>query len=157
LNTQIQEEHAIQEFQHAGSSTFLDLDWSPIEDHLIISVPGENAEGHLWDRLYLLKLDGTHFGPILGDTAWRLYDPVWLPNGKWLTFIAYTSEGGTVAVAPVTGECLFTWLPQLKNADRVDVSPDGRKLLVVSRGDLYIVDIETAVGAHVLPDQLQCP
>jgi Tol biopolymer transport system component len=157
LNIHDQEEHAIREFQHEGSITFLDVDWSPRGDNLVISVPGENAEGYRWDRLYLVKVDGSYFGAILEDSPWRLYSPVWLANGKWLAFVADASEGGTVSVAPVTGECIFAWIPGIKNADRVDVSPDGRKALVVSSGRLYIVDLEEAAGSHLLPDQLSCP
>ncbi|MEJ2305237.1 MAG: hypothetical protein P8Y14_27260 [Anaerolineales bacterium] len=157
LNLRDREERVIREFQHEGSITFLDLDWSPTEDTLAISVPGENSEGYRWDRLYLLRVDGSRFDPILEDSAWRLYNPIWLPNGKWLTLIAYSSEGGIVAVAPFTGECIFSWLPEITKVDRIDISQDGKKLLIVSWGRLFLVDLEKAVGSHLLPDQLQCP
>jgi hypothetical protein len=39
----------------------------------------------------------------------------------------------------------------------VDVTADGKSALVVSWGDLYIVNIEEAVGPELLPDQLRCP
>ncbi len=157
VDLQKAKEIPIIEFQYQGSSTLMDLNWSPGGDLLVFTVPGENANGYRLDGLYVLKVDNSDYFQILKNSSWSLYSPVWLPTGEWLAFVAYTSEGGIVAVAPATGECLYAWLPQIRNADWVDVSPDGRNLLVISSGDLYIIDIETAVGSHLLPDQLHCP
>ena len=156
IDLQTNEERLVLEFQHQEASTQMGLDWAPIGDKLLVTVPGVNPDGYRLDGLYVLELDNSSFYPILGDSVWSLYHPAWLPNGKWLTSIAITREGGTVVVAPETGECLYAWLPQLQKAEYVDVLPDGRKLLVISRGDLYIVDIEKAMGTQRLPEQLQC-
>lgn len=150
------EERLVLEFQHQEASTQMDLDWSPTGDKLLVTVPGVSPNGYRLDGLYILGLDNSSFYPILEDSVWSLYHPAWLPDGKWLTSIAIAKEGSTVVVAPETGECLYAWLPQLQKVEFVDVLPDGRKLLVISRGDLYIVDIEQAMGTLQLPEQLQC-
>jgi Tol biopolymer transport system component len=152
------ENQIIHEFNYEGISFNLRIEWSPDGEFLAIQVPGTTADGYAWDEIYLLSVDGLSFHPVIENTNWLLREPTWLPDSGWIAFIiANTPDENIVGVAPITGECLFVWFPQIKRADMVDVTADGKSALVVSWGDLYIVNIEEAVGPELLPNQLRCP
>lgn len=146
-------ESIIQSLQPAES-----IAWSPQGDRLVVSRPEANDQGYRVDRLYLLDIEGEVFQPFLSNSSWSMRRPIWLPDGEWLSFIIVNvPEGGAIAVAPATGECIINWLPELKSIYSVDITQDGKKLLVVSNSYLKIVDIETAAGQHLLPENLSCP
>lgn len=155
IDIQNHEEQIVYQFDHK-SDWILEIAWSPTGDDLLVSVPGTNAEGYAWKSLYHLSIDDTSFAPVFENPQWSMDHPEWLPNGKWIVFIAKTTQGGTVSVAPISGECIFAWLPKINKADNIDVTFDGKKALVISWGDLYIVDLEKAVEYYQLPDQLKC-
>lgn len=156
VNIQNREEQIVYQFDHKSDWIF-DIAWSPTGEDLLFTVPETNAEGYAWDKLYHLNLNDSSFTPVFENPQWSMYQPEWLPNGKWIVFIARSPTLGTVTVAPLSGECLFAWLPKISRADSVDVTLDGKKVFVVSWGDLYIVDLEKAVEFYLMPDQLNCP
>ena len=155
ITIQNHEEKTVYQFDHKDDWG-LEITWSASGEDLVVSVPETTSDGYATKTLYRLNLKDSSFVPLFGKPRWSMDHPDWLPNGNWIVFIAQSSKGGTVAVAPITGECLFAWLPKIKEADFIDVTPDGKKALVISSGDLYIVDLEKAVDFSKLPDQLKC-
>jgi Tol biopolymer transport system component len=134
------------------------IDWSPQGDRLVVSSPEADGQGYRVDRLYIIDIEREDIQAFLSDSFWTMRKPIWLPDGDWISFIIKNvPEGGVIAAAPTTGQCIFSWFPELKRIDSIDITKDGKKLLVVSWGDLKIVDIEKAGGQHLLPENLVCP
>jgi len=158
VDAQGNEVQVIYEFKHSGSSrTFMNIEWSPYGDILAIAAAGVTHDGYA-DNIYLLRVDGTKFKPlIMNSTSWQLVSPTWYPDSQWLAFVAFDPGQRTVKFAPITGECVYSWLPQIKNADNVDLAADGKTALVVSWGDLYIVDLEKAARPPISDGQPKCP
>jgi Tol biopolymer transport system component len=155
VNIQDHVEHVIYEFDHE-EEFLLKIDWSPTGEELIIGVPGSNSRGYAWGRLYRLNIDGSSFAPFLENSSWSLRNPTWLPNGTWIAFTADTGSR-TVTIASISGKCLFPWLPTIGDAIMISISKDGKKALVVTMWDLFLVDLEKAVPFDLLPENLKCP
>ena len=155
ITNQNHEEKTVYQFDHE-SGWDLEIAWSAIGEDLVVSVPETTAECYARKTLYRLNLKESSFVPVFENPQWSMDHPEWLPNGNWIVFIAKSSIGGTVSVTPISGECLFAWLPKIKGADFIDVTEDGKKALVISWGNLYIVDLEKAVDFSQLPEQLNC-
>lgn len=134
-----------------------DLIWSPIQDELVISVRGNTSEKSPLDSLYLLNLDQFSLKPLFKNVQWGLKSPAWLPSGGWIAFIAQTSDGGVISVGPLTEECIMAWLPEDINAYKMDVSPEGTRIVYTFSGKTYTVDVQEATGTYALPSALHCP
>jgi dipeptidyl aminopeptidase/acylaminoacyl peptidase len=147
-----------QEYSFQLLKTVDNIDWSPQGDRLVVSSPEADGQGYRVDRLYIIDIEREDIQAFLSDSFWSMRKPIWLPDGDWISFIIKNvPEGGVIAAAPTTGQCIFSWFPELKRIDSIDITKDGKKLLVVSWGDLKIVDIEKAGGQHLLPENLVCP
>ena len=156
------ETRVIREIENPNADLVNDLDWSPEGDYLALVMAGESSDGYRRDYLYLLSADGATLSifstPYLEEMEWSIRSPQWLPGGDWLAFIlVYSGAEGFPAVAPRTGECVMSLFPEQVRASRLDISPDGKSVVLENGGDIYIVDLEKAVGPQVLPGALECP
>lgn len=77
----------------------------------------------------------------LTDNKYGEYQPTWSPDGKWIAFVSWTSEGGQLWKVPSTGGAA----QQLSKAKAVYsnpiFSPDGKRIVFL-RGNAY--DRETS-------------
>jgi Tol biopolymer transport system component len=151
------EEQIFHEYTQDASLNERQIEWSPDGDNIVLTITKNDSEGYRFDRLYLLSSDGSSFKPLFANPEWSMNSPSWFSDGKWLVFVTKTSQGDTVSVAPATGECVIAWLPSEIQANTVDVSPDGRKVVFTYFGRVYISDIQNAVGSDALPGVLHCP
>ena len=120
-------------------------------------MPSETSNENRFDQLYLLRLDGFSVTILPGNEEWNVGSPSWFPGGEWLAFLSWGSGEGVISVAPVTGDCVMSLLPQGVTALELDISPDGKSVVFNHAGRVYIADLEEAVGLHVLPGALSCP
>jgi len=158
INLQNREEKIIYEFKHVGGRAYLPkIEWSPYGNIFAIEMPEVTDDGFMKKNIYFLSSDGSNYHQFVIDSDKHLVSPVWYPNSLWFAYIEQDGGQGTIKFAPLTGECMYDWLPQIKRVDTIDIAEDGKTALVVSWGDLYIVDLEKAARPPISDGQPKCP
>jgi Tol biopolymer transport system component len=157
VDLQTLEERIIREINTPVAGLLDGLAWSPTGDKLTLVIPGKGSDGYRLDTLYQLSVDGSRFSPLLGELDWSIGSPRWLPGGEWLAFVLWKSGEGNIAVAPSSGDCVLSILPEEITALDIDVSPDGERMIFNHAGGVYIADLRKISGIRAHSDDLRCP
>jgi Tol biopolymer transport system component len=133
-------------------------EWSPTSELIAFTIEELTSDGQYRISVaYLFDLSKPVPRRMFPVTEVYARDLSWFPDGKWLVVMARTSPGGDVYLAPSEGECIKLLLPEEINGSYVDVSPDGDRLVIVSGGVAFLVDLRAATAEGVVRYPLSCP
>ena len=133
--------------------------WSPTSDDIAYTVEELTPDGeYRISSGYLLDL--SELVPrrmsVVGTEIRMVTDLSWWPDGEWLIMTARADVEG-VYLASSDGGCTRLLLPQDIGGLYVDASPEGDRLVLVSGGAAFLVDLQRAAEEGVVQFPFSCP
>lgn len=140
LNLTTREQSLVFEGPEAEEATITGLSWSPNSNRLALSATWWTPDQSYTASLFIVSANGRDLQKLADD----IWNPGWMPNGKWLYFLL---PGGRLGFAPLDFKCMLTPLNITGLSDSI-LSPLGDQMALVHSDSIYLLDLEQIVGAN---------
>src|SRR5262249_50808038 len=87
-------------------------------------------------HLYVADLPSGKPSQLTRGNGGRAYQPAWSPDGQWITYVSWTSEGGQLWKIPASGGTPQQLSKSLAVYSNPTWSPDGSRIVLL-RGNAY--------------------
>ncbi len=119
---------------------------SPDGADVVFQVRSVEWETNRFDTEIWISKNGDQAFPLTNNPSSSSYDPKWSPDGKWIAFLSYRSEGTQIYVIRADGGESFAAVKVDGDISSYDWSPDGTKFA-------FTMDQQEAVDRKSLRDE----
>ena len=98
-------------------------------------------------HLYVADLPGGKSTQLTSGNGGRAYQPAWSPDGQWIAYVSWTSEGGQLWKIPASGGTPQQLSKSLGVYSNPAWSPDGSRIVLL-RGNAYDRDNQQFDGGQ---------